>query len=131
LEKETLPAETIRFIRTHIQSVDQLEILLLLHAEKTAFTAAQVNERQRSSINAVTSSLNSLIAQGLVKEEMTTPPTYVYAPGTKELSRAVDQLAGLYVFYRVRIIHTIYALPDPMQPFSDAFRLRKEPESDG
>lgn len=131
LENESLPAETIRLIRAHIASVEQLEILLLLHAEKLSFTAAQINERQRSSLNFVTAGLGSLVAHGLVAEEPGSPPTYRFAPSTEELASAVDQLAHLYQSFRVRVISTIYAPPDPLQSFSDAFRIRKETEPNG
>lgn len=132
MEKEGLPPETVRLIRSHIESVGQLEILLLLHASpEVSFTPAQINDRLQSNLTWVEQRLASLAAHGLAVLESSLPAKYRYAPESEEMARAVSRLADIYLSYRVRVIDTIYSPRDQMQSFSDAFRLKKETDQDG
>lgn len=128
MNRNGLPPETASFIRAYIDSVGQLEILLLLHASALeAFSPQQINEKLRSNLDFVQHGLQLLGAKGLVKEEEERVGHYRYAPKSEELGNAVDSLAECYANYRVRVIDAIYSPRDPMQSFSDAFRIKREP----
>jgi len=126
LAGEGLPPETVRFIQSFISSVGQLEILLLLQAsEGRAFTAAQLNDQLRSNLDAVERRVTALVRHGFVAAE-STPGTYRYAPASEDLRAGVAQLVECYRNYSGRVIDAIYSVPDPMQLFSDAFRIKKD-----
>lgn len=126
MDKEALPPETVRLIRSCIESVGQLEILLLLHAARdTAFHPSEINETLRSNIDSVQQRLQGLVECELVARLEGEPERYQYQPASQELGRSVDRLAQAYITHRVRVIEFIYSPPDRMQSFSDAFRIKK------
>ena len=129
---EGLPPEAVRFIGAHIRSISQLEILLLLRESGESLSITQINERLRSSPAFVEREVAALISAGLAASaEGTIPLCYRYSPASDTLANSVAQLAGLYADYRVRVIAAIYSRIDPMQTFAEAFRIRKDPESNG
>ena len=123
-----IPGSTARFIRDHIDSLGQLEILLLLHGQPDSqCTAAQINDILRSNLDSVERRVLSLLKHGLIQRDESIPPRYRYAASTEELNAAVDVLAKSYRDFRSHIIDLIYAPRDRMQSFSDAFRLKEDP----
>jgi len=131
LANDDFPAETVRFIRAHIRSLGQLEILLLLHgAPESSWTAAQITAELRSSLDSVTQRLAALESSGLVATDAA-DPQYRYAPATDELADHVAELGRLYRDYRERLIDTIYSSQEQLRNFSDAFRWRKDSGNDG
>jgi hypothetical protein len=132
LQNESLPPEMISFIRLNIESISHLEILLLLREVGKALTAAQINEKQRSSIPSIERILEFLAAHGLVVSCTDSgPKTYQYSPSSYKLSDSVNELADHYENYPVRVITAIYSPADPLQSFADAFRFRKETDTSG
>ena len=130
MKHEDLPPEVTRFLRAHIDSVGQLELLLLLHASpQTDFSARQINDRLRSNVATVEGRLAALQARGLVTMQPGPEPIFRYAPKSDALRNAVDQLARVNRDFRGRVIDFIYA-PEKMRSFSDAFRLKEEKEGD-
>lgn len=126
---EGLPQEILRFIRSCIHSVGQLEILLLLEScEPIALSASEVNEKLRSNIEAVEQRLSALVRCNLVEPDAVETSRFRFAPVNDELRTETRQLAELYKSYPTRIIDAIYAAPDRMQLFSDAFRIKKDEE---
>jgi len=127
LSVEGLPHDIVRFIRACVHSVGQLEILLLLEScEPIGLTAAQINERLRSNIEAVEQRIAALVRCNLVAPDSEEPNRYRYSPANDELRGNTRQLAELYRSYPTRIIDAIYATPDRMKMFSDAFRIKKD-----
>jgi hypothetical protein len=124
---EDFPADIKQFIADHIDTVAQLELLLLLRndpakvwtpdeAGKALYSAADVTALQMADLQ-----LKRLIAPGPADN------TYVYRPESPELARLVDKLADLYRERRVAVISAVYTKPiDKIRSFADAFRLRKE-----
>jgi len=119
-----VPTTVRRLIADRIESVQQLEILLLLRAASDkAWTAEEV---ARALVTEVDSSEDWLerMARGrfLVRDE----DTYRYAPATAEMDDAVDALAESYAKYRVAVIALIFSKPsERVRTFSDAFRIRR------
>lgn len=116
------------FVRSHIDSVGQLEILLLLHAAKgERRSAQQINEQLRSNLRSVESRLGGLEGHGLVASEGSGDQrTFHYAPRNPELAAKVDMLAVVYQDFRGRIIDLIFSPKDRLRDFSDAFRIKDE-----
>lgn len=65
---ERLPQDVNRFLEAHIDSVEQLEALILLREEPgRAWTAAEVSERLKTSRGSVDIRLADLVRHGLLE----------------------------------------------------------------
>jgi sugar-specific transcriptional regulator TrmB len=125
LAQTGVPGDVRRFIAAEIQSVGQLEVLLLLRgvADKS-WTADEVARALVMQAPSVASWLETMARRGLVAAD---GGTYRYAPPTAEVERTVDRLAESYAKYRVAVIGTIFSRPsEGVTRFSEAFRVRRE-----
>lgn len=115
-----------RIVERHIQSVAQLEVLLLLHRQReSSWTAAEVAEELRIDDAWAASQLEELVAGGFLKRD---DQGFRYAP-REELAAGVAELEAAYRDRRVSLITLIFSKPvDKVRLFADAFRLRKDPE---
>jgi hypothetical protein len=124
---DDFPADIKQFIADTIDSVAQLELLLLLRSEagkqwtaeeagKALYSAADVTALQMADLQQ-----KRLLAPG------TATGTFHYRPEPPDVARLVDRLADLYRQRRVAVITAVYTKPiDKIKSFADAFRLRKE-----
>lgn len=125
---DDFPAAIRQFIAEHIQSLAQLEGLLLLRGSaERQWQAAEVAKALYTTADGCAAQLTHLARHGLVKA---TPPPDVrfqYGPASDDLDRLVGELAVVYQERRVTVITLIYSKPaGNVQAFADAFRLRKE-----
>jgi hypothetical protein len=121
-----------RLIADSIDSVEQLEILLLLlqRPERTWSAESVARELRVSSLSAGDRledlSRDALLARVKGSDE------YRYAPASAELNEAVKGLATAYTERRVTVINLIFSKPvDKIRTFADAFRLRKKEDDNG
>ena len=128
----SLPPRVQRFIESHIDSIEKLEVLLLLRNQPArAWTAAAVAQELRIMEASAMGRLEDLCARGLVSCEGGTPATYRFAPTAADDAQAVTELATTYATRRVSVITFIFSQPmDRIRSFANAFRLKKDP-SDG
>ncbi|HEX8916427.1 MAG TPA: hypothetical protein VF796_29010 [Humisphaera sp.] len=123
------------FIAEHVESVMQLELLLLLSADPSrGRTVPELAGEMRVDPGWVEVQLRSMAARRLLSAEpagATAAAAYRFAPQTDDLRRAVAEVAAAYADRRVTVISLIFAKPiDSLRSFADAFRIRREP-SDG
>lgn len=123
-----IAAEVRRFVAQYVHAPEQLDILLLLHAQpEKEWTAADVSRAIFTVPTSATVRLESLAAAGLVTSTGGADPRYRYAPVSAELRAQVDALSRAYRADRVGVIGLVFERrTDPLKSFSDAFRLRKE-----
>jgi len=119
-----VPASVRGFIASHIVSVAQLEVLLLVRAAADKeWTAAEVARALVTQPEAAAGWLEDLAARGLASES---EGRYRYNPSNPGLDQIVDALAESYANYRVAVIGLIFARPsDRITSFADAFRIRR------
>jgi len=127
LEVEGLTEPVRRFLSEHINSVVQLEALLLVSSQpERRWTADELGRELRVEIGWAEAQLNDLCSRGLLDCEDTVR-SYTYKPKSPELQAAVNHLSSAYRERRVAVISFIYTKPsDPIRGFADAFRLRKD-----
>lgn len=125
---DPISADVRRFISAYIDSVELLEVLLLLRASaEREWSADSVSGELRSNPASVAKRLTDLCERGLVSMRESAPPLYAYHPGTAELDSAVKGLAQAYAERRTRVIDLIFSKPiDTLRHFSDAFKFRKD-----
>jgi hypothetical protein len=115
-------------IADHIDSVLQLEILLLLQGQpQKEFSVAEVAAELRVDVGFVNEQLSNLCARGMLACDDASK-TYRYGPRSTEMQQAIQGLRTAYTDRRVSVISLIFAKPvDKLRSFADAFRLRKDP----
>lgn len=121
-----------RFLAQHIESVVQLEVLLLLHAQPDRdFTPQEVGRELRIDAAGAAEQLAKLCTTGLLTSSGDAAPVYRFQ-ATSPAADTVAALAKAYNDRRVTIISLIYSKPaDKIRIFTDAFRIRKEKPDDG
>jgi hypothetical protein len=119
-----VPKEVERFIAAEIESVEQLEVLLLLRgAADKEWTAREVARALVSQVDSAGAWLEVMAGSGLLRKA---EGGYRYAPPSAEVERTVDALAESFAKYRVTVIALIFSKPsDRVRLFSDAFRIRR------
>ncbi len=126
-----LPEDVRRFIVDHIDSVEQLEILLLLHQHRDrAWNAESVARELRISPMSAGDRLEDLRHSELLTRKSGTELEYRYAPASPKLDATVGGLITAYAERRVTVINLIFSKPvDKIRTFADAFRLRKDDDN--
>ena len=121
-----VPDDVAQLIESHIDSVEKLEILLLLRGERDrVWTSDQVSRELRRNPSSVSRGLSQLAGRGLLAGSMR--EGYCFDPPDPALESQVDRLADTYATRRVSVIQLIVANPmDSVTTFADAFRLRRK-----
>jgi hypothetical protein len=124
-----LPASTREFISRYIFSVEELEILMLLHGDPPrVWSVAGVYAVILSAPGSVKRWLDTLVRFGLLEAVPDEPPGFRYA-ATGALGAEVDELVAMYKLKPVRVIEAIFKRgPDPLQSFADSFKLNPPEE---
>lgn len=123
-----LPDEVYRFLYQHIDSVEQLEVLLLVRRSPgRSWSPADVARDLYSHPTSIAQRFSSLLGAGLLRESA--PGFFQYAPRSAELDQTVGRLDEVYRERRVAVISLIASKPiENVKAFSDAFRIRKKRE---
>lgn len=110
------------FINKNITSVEQIEVLLILHANPhRAWTAPEISAILRSSPYAIESRMPGLIAAKLAKA---LDSGFQYAASGRAHA-FVELLQTEYGERRFSVIELVFSKSDPLQSFADAFRLKE------
>jgi predicted ArsR family transcriptional regulator len=126
-----LSEEVKKFITDYITSLEQLEILLLLHSRPEKEWSAQgVSQELRLSQTSVAVRLTNLQARGLLAVREASEPLYQYQLQKSDLESTVNSLAKLYPDHRFTVINLIFSKPlDKIQTFADAFKFRENKDN--
>lgn len=124
-----LGEEVVSFLRAHITSVMQLEVLLHLRGRPDeVIDPTQLSRELGGSVDAAIGCLlelerSSLVARADDPEQL----GYRFAPKDRKLSATVDAVADAYARRKVAVVTEIFSEPpDELRSFSDAFRIRKD-----
>jgi hypothetical protein len=124
MSDQALPAELREFVASHIDSIAQLEALLLLRSAKDSVWELQSAARRLYIGEQETSeTLAHLAAHGLIVREA---GGYRFGAQSDELSRMVELLAEYYRRQLIPITNLIHAKPRRIRQFADAFKLKKD-----
>ncbi len=110
---EMIPEVVRKFIAKHIQSVDILEILLVLQKEPwKEWAPVAVSNALRLDETSVHSRLQRLVvAQVISSRYVGREQVFHYDPATPDLAHAVRELAKWYSSHPVALISLIYSNP--------------------
>ncbi|HKQ44214.1 MAG TPA: hypothetical protein VJS47_02365 [Rhizomicrobium sp.] len=123
MPSELIPADVRQFILDHIDSVSELEALLLLRKYADQDWSVQgVSGRIYLDEAAAVQILARLTACGLC---VASEGVYRYGSASHQ-AEIVDRLAELYARFLIPVTNLIHNKPARIQQFADAFRFRKD-----
>jgi hypothetical protein len=124
---EGLSTEVKLFLRDHIQSLEQLEILALMRPQPDReWTAKAIYEAILSNERSIEGRLQTFVEKGLLAAVGDVSKSYRYAPRDEHMDQAVQGTLQAYRERRVMVIETIFRPEqDPAQSFADAFRFKQ------
>ncbi len=116
-----------RFLSEYVNSVEQLETLLLMRASPDrAWDAEAINHELRTSLASAAERLRELEERRLIVADSSLPLRYRYQPSDPRTRGIIDLVANAYRERRVMVISFIFSKPqDAILKFADAFRLGK------
>lgn len=125
---DPIPADVRAFVLAYIDSIAQLEALLLLRGRpQPEWTVAEVAQRLYISEEQTAAVLARLVADSLVVSSPTPPVRFAFRPASAELAGAVDRLADTYRGHLVPVTNLVHSKPKTrIREFADAFRIRKD-----
>ena len=126
-----VPADVREYITDHIDSVAELEALVLTRRDpQIEWDVSALAERLyigREQAGEVALKLCSL---GITVPTGRDPVTYQYRPARPSLDALVGEVVEAYSKYLIPVTNLIHSKPQPkVQQFAEAFKLRK-PEDD-
>jgi hypothetical protein len=124
---DDFPPALRQFLAQNIESLAQLETVLLLHRDpQRHWTADQLARELYISAEMCRGICSDLERRRLVARGAA-PESYCYSVADPDVDLLVGQLAKAYRERRVAVITAIYSGPvNKVQTFADAFRLRRE-----
>ena len=128
MSADPIPEDVRKFILFKIDSIAQMEALLLLRENaQEKWDTATVARRLYISEQETADVLAHLWTQGFLAVNSGTPPLYQYSPHSPELGQMVDKMAEVYAKHLVPVTNLIHSKPRTrIQEFADAFKLRKD-----
>jgi hypothetical protein len=121
-------------LSTHIRSVGELEVLLLLHRDPARWwTGEQVNRELKTSLQSALKHLEDLRDAKLVQERKSTVREFRFHASDSRLVPVVRTVDALFKDWIASIVDVIYApRRNSIRDFAEAFRLGKKGDpSDG
>jgi hypothetical protein len=128
MANEDFPAGLRQFIEHHIESVAQLEALLLMRSDpQRQWAAGELAKALYIPEEAADALLSDLARRGFVGSGQPPTPGYTYQARDNESDQMIAELEAMYRERRVAVTSLIYSKPlNKVQTFADAFRFGKE-----
>ncbi|HYE86102.1 MAG TPA: HTH domain-containing protein [Vicinamibacterales bacterium] len=125
-----LPPGLRAFIHSCIESIEQVELLLLLRGSQGTRTAREISEDLHVSIALARRDVETLAARGLLEVSVGTEIAYRYRPKTEELAKYCDLLAQYYITQRQNVLGFVATESRlSIKRFADAFKLGDQEKS--
>jgi hypothetical protein len=128
VSENDFPPELAAFVAAEIQSVEQLEILLLLSGNPHRWWTAQaVYEVIKSNLGSVKERLEDFTKKLILKKDNSQAPSYQFSPENQGIWQLVSGLREAYKERPVKVVQAIYSKrSDPVTEFARAFKITKE-----
>jgi hypothetical protein len=121
---EAVPEDIGDFIARYIDSIAQLEALLLLRSDPgTKWDAAGAAKRLYTTEQDAAEVLSRLREDGLISCR---DGIYRYGGLDSERGKLVERLAEIYSRQLIAVTNMIHAKPRRIRQFADAFKFRKD-----
>jgi hypothetical protein len=123
---EIVASDLREFILAHIDSIVQLEALLLLRANPDeSWDAAKAARRLYIGESEGHDALARLCAEGLLSQS---EAGFRYADVAAEKVQMIDRLAKAYAAHLIPITNIVHQKPNRIREFADAFKFKSKRE---
>jgi predicted ArsR family transcriptional regulator len=124
---EHLESDVRDFLRRYVESIEQLEALLLLRSrEARDWTAREAAGELGVSTASARASLEALARRGLLARAAGSPARYRYDPDLVGLDTVAQRVAQAYESRPMAVIEYLFSRPlQDLRSFADAFRLKE------
>lgn len=130
--EDGIPDNVRQFLFEHVDSVEQLEVLLLLrHQDTRSWSAAEVSHELRTNTTSVEKRLNRLAALNLLEADQALPPSFRYRPRSNEERAMIDALSEAHRIRRHKVYELIFSPLKRARNFAEAFAVRRLPNDGG
>jgi hypothetical protein len=133
-----LPEDVRALLHEHIESYEQLEVLLLLRRERyEQWTGEALAARLRVRAELIDTALAGLEASGLIELAGAAPARFAYRPASSGLDAAVGRLEREYAERPILVIQLMSTnaierlRTAALHTFADAFVLKKKDKDSG
>lgn len=132
MSEEGISDEIRQFIFGHIDSVEQIEVILCMRNHPDRWWSIQaMTDELRSSYKSIANRISILRRMQLLEQSQETPVTYRYQPRSPKLASLVDELAETYRVRRHKVMELVYSPIKKVRPFADAFAVTRPPKKNG
>ena len=127
---DVIPQDVREFVRVYIDSLDQLNVLLLLSSEGRTWSVDEVAAALRITPVIAETSIQHLVARMLVAGTFSPAGAYRFAPATEEVRATVSALARVRAEQGLALTNLMNAQAIErvrqavLWTFADGFRLR-------
>jgi hypothetical protein len=126
-----IPASVVWFVRDHVTSLDELELLLLLLQSPDKWWDASSAARETGTdTTSARRTLERFASQNLLAIAVTGDVRYRFQPGDARLRQAADAFNAVYRTNRLAILHLVTGRQQrSLRDFANAFRIRRDDDS--
>lgn len=124
-----IPRNVERYVTEHIDSVPEIEIMMVLYANpEEKLGVEQVARRVYVSVPMAAALLTKLVQDGVATTLAVGDVTlYHYRPATGEVADIISQVARAYREALIPLTQLIHSKPNAaLRHFADAFRIKKD-----
>ncbi len=123
----TVPESVRSFILQYVDSVELLQVLLLLHRKpEKAWTLEEVEHEIRSSQSAIQKRLNDLYSRKVLQKEEG-DSLHRFKPYSAEIAAEISAVADFNQTHGSRVIELIYSRQnETLMNFANAFKVKKD-----
>jgi DNA-binding GntR family transcriptional regulator len=120
---EPFPDDVRDYILNHIDSIAQLEALLLLRAHPDeSWDVVKMARRLYVSEPEVSDALGRLVSNGIVSFE---EDSFAYQP-SPEMRDLIERVTATYRRHLIAVTNLIHSKPSRIHQFADAFKFRRD-----
>jgi hypothetical protein len=122
---EEITEHIMDFLSEYIDSVEQLQVLLLLHSSpKRIWTLPEISAELRSSINSIEKRLEDLYSRRVLTKIPELKEAHTFHPASEDIRAVVEEIAEQNRIRSYRLIEAIYSRPSKaLRAFADAFKF--------
>lgn len=127
-ENDDLSEKLKSFVSTYIDSVEQLQVLILLLEDSgKAWTVNEIAQRLRSVDSSIAKRLDDLYARKVMQRKASDPSEYTFELILPEFRDVIYELSTVFKTRPYKVVDLIYGRPkEAIRAFADAFNFKKE-----
>ena len=128
MKRDDLPPEVRLFLENAINSIEQLQVLLLLYIKPDrAWSISEIATELRSVDTSIEKRLNDIYQKQILEKYKDDEKLHKFLPASSTMRTLIENVAYQNQLRPYQVIDAIYSAPSKsIQDFADAFKVRGE-----